>query len=122
MFIMYEECIILCFVFAILHYIIGMYVIVLLCLCYLAVTGFCYYQFYCFQDFSGLAQQFNDFGANNSLADFVINTTAFSDISSVICASTSPLREFIDSQLPWFQYQEYTWLALGEFNILKTHP
>ena len=65
-----------------------------------AVTVFCYYQFYCFQDTQKLTF-FTEF----------VNTEGF---SAQICAATSPLRELIDSLLPWFRYQEWTWLAIGE--------
>ena len=87
----------------------------------LAVTVFSYYQFYCFQDASRIASEFNDFAngvandlnANATLSQF-INTSVFFDVAAVVCSSTDPLREFIDSLLPWFEYQEYTWLAIGE--------
>ena len=81
-----------------------------------AVTVFCYYQFYCFQDaqqlFNNLQNAINS-NVNVSLTEF-INTTQLEGFSAQICAATSPLRELIDSQLPWFQYQEWTWLAAGE--------
>ena len=78
-----------------------------------AVTVFSYYQFYCFQDASNILQQVENITAS-SFSD-VINTTTLLDISAVICAATDPVREFIDSQLPWFEYQEYTWLAIGTY-------
>lgn len=85
-------------------------------LSFLAVTVFCYYQFYCFQDaqqlFNSLQNAINS-NVNVSLTEFV-NTTQLEGFSAQICAATSPLRELIDSQLPWFQYQEWTWLAAGE--------
>jgi hypothetical protein len=81
-----------------------------------AVTAFCYYQFYCFQDaqqlFNSLQDAINS-NVNVSLTEFV-NTTQLEGFSAQICAATSPLRELIDTQLPWFQYQEWTWLAVGE--------
>ena len=74
------------------------------------MTVFSYYQFYCFQDASQIANEFNNL---TTLSQF-INTTVFFDVTALICSSTDPLRDFIDSLLPWFQYQEYTWLAIGE--------
>ena len=75
------------------------------------VAAFCYYQFYCFQDAASLITDFQN-TVNVSLVEY-INTTQFVSLSAQICAATSPLREFIDTQLPWFQYQEWTWLAIG---------
>ena len=40
-------------------------------------------------------------------------------LSALICAQTSVIREFIDEQLPWFQYQEWTWLAIGIITVIK---
>ena len=80
-----------------------------------SVAVFCYYQFYCFQDTAMLFSQLQTTLSSNvniSLAQFV-NTTQLEGFSAQICAATSPLRELIDSQLPWFQYQEWTWLAVG---------
>ena len=76
-----------------------------------AVTVFCYYQFYCFQDTANLFDQFNA-AANETILSF-LNTTRIQAVADLICTETNVLREFINTRLPWFQYQEYTWLALG---------
>lgn len=77
----------------------------------LAVGAFGYYQFYCFQNTAAFFSQFN----NTIIA---INTTQALEISALICSATQPLRVFIDTALPWFQYQEYAWLAIGEVFVL----
>ena len=76
-----------------------------------SVAVFSYYQFYCLQDTASLVSQVLDL--NISLVDFVANSTDIISISNQLCSSTALVRDFIDSQLPWFQYQEYTWLAIG---------
>ena len=77
----------------------------------LAVAGFSYYQFYCFQNAADIVSDFQSL--NITLVNLVANSTDLVDLSSRICSSTAVVREFIDSQLPWFEYQEYTWLAIG---------
>jgi len=86
------------------------------------VAAFSFYQFYCFQDTDSLVNQV--LSLNVSLVDFVVNGTDLVNLSNQLCTSTSVVRDFIDSQLPWFQYQEYTWLAIGmwfleSFSILN---
>ena len=76
----------------------------------LLVAAFCYYQFYCFQNAASLITDFQN-NANVGLLEYI--TTHFVSLSAQICVATSPLREFIDTLLPWFQYQEWTWLAIG---------
>ncbi len=78
----------------------------------LTVASFCYYQFYCFQDTASLFNQFNA-ATNDTIISF-INTTQIQAVADLICTETEVLREFINTQLPWFEYQEYTWLAIGE--------
>ena len=72
-----------------------------------AVSGFCYYQFYCFGMFT-LPSAPSDI----SLLSNIFNKTV--SISQQICVTTSPLRQFIASAAPWFKYQKETWLALGK--------
>lgn len=84
------------------------------------VTVFCYYQFYCFQDTANLFSQF-DATLNNTILDF-LNTSEIQSVTQLICTETSVLRDFIDTQLPWFEYQEYTWLAVGTFTCVGSPP
>lgn len=86
----------------------------------LTVTIFCYYQFYCFQDTANLFAQF-DAATNETILSF-INSTQVQEIANLICTETEVLREFINTQLPWFEYQEYTWLAIGMSAKLKACP
>ena len=76
------------------------------------MTVFSYYQFYCFQDTIIIFGRLENVTADTTFLD-ILNTTALISLSAVICAATDPVREFIDAQLPWFEYQEYTWLAIG---------
>ena len=80
------------------------------------VAGFSYFQFWCFQDTTAL---FNQFDPNSTTLSEFINVTDLQRLSSLICAQTSVIREFIDEQLPWFQYQEWTWLAIGTITVIK---
>lgn len=77
-----------------------------------AVAVFSYYQYYCFQDTASLFNRFNA-ATNETILSF-INTTDIQAVANLICTETEVLREFINTQLPWFEYQEYTWLAVGE--------
>ena len=80
------------------------------------VAGFSYFQFWCFQDTTAL---FNQFDPNSTTLSEFINVTDLQRLSALICAQTSVIREFIDEQLPWFQYQEWTWLAIGTITVIK---
>ena len=77
------------------------------------VAGFSYFQFYCFQDTTAL---FNQFDPNSTTLFQFINRTDLQSVTARFCSETEVLREFIDSQLPWFQYQEWTWLGIGKHN------
>ncbi len=79
------------------------------------MAGFSYYQFYCLQNTASLANTV--LNLNISLVDFVANSTDIINLSNQLCTSTAVIRDFIDSQLPWFQYQEYTWLAIGKLSL-----
>jgi len=74
------------------------------------VAAFSFYQFYCFQDTAAL---FNRFDPNSTTVLEFVNRTDVERISALICSQTAVLREFINTQLPWFQYQEWTWLGVG---------
>lgn len=87
------------------RYILHMYISILH-----TVAGFAYFQFWCFQDTTAL---FNQFDPNSTTLSEFINVTDLQRLSALICAQTSVIREFIDEQLPWFQYQEWTWLGIG---------
>ena len=73
------------------------------------VSGFSYYQFYCFQDTENLFNRFDS--EEDSLTDFLNSTGT---LSARLCVQTEVFRSFISSQLPWFRYQKETWLAIGE--------
>ena len=73
------------------------------------VSGFSYYQFYCFQDTENLFNRFDS--EEDSLTDFLNSTET---LSARLCVQTEVFRSFISSQLPWFRYQKETWLAIGE--------
>ncbi len=73
------------------------------------VGGFGFYQFYCFQNTAAFFGQFN-----TTIDALNINVTQALDVSAQICSATAPLRVFIDSSLPWFEYQQYAWLTIGE--------
>ena len=73
------------------------------------VSGFSFYQFYCFQDTENFFNRFNE--NETSLTDFLNETE---DLSNRLCVQTEIFRSFISSQLPWFQYQKETWLAIGK--------
>jgi len=75
-----------------------------------AIAAFSFYQFYCFQDTAAL---FNRFDPNSTTVLEFVNRTDVERISALICSQTAVLREFINTQLPWFQYQEWTWLGVG---------
>ena len=92
-------------------YILHMYISILH-----TVAGFSYFQFWCFQDTTAL---FNQFDPNSTTLSEFINVTDLQRLSALICAQTSVIREFIDEQLPWFQYQEWTWLAIGIITVIK---
>jgi choline transporter-like protein 2/4/5 len=74
----------------------------------LAISGFSYYQFYCFQDTENLFNRFDS--EEDSLTDFLNSTGT---LSARLCVQTEVFRSFISSQLPWFRYQKETWLAIG---------
>ncbi|CAI7988530.1 Choline transporter-like protein 2 [Geodia barretti] len=74
----------------------------------LAISGFSYYQFYCFQDTENLFNRFDS--EEDSLTDFLNSTET---LSARLCVQTEVFRSFISSQLPWFRYQKETWLAIG---------
>ncbi|KAL5483965.1 hypothetical protein EMCRGX_G020386 [Ephydatia muelleri] len=72
------------------------------------ISGFCYYQFYCFEN---VQLTLPSAASGISLLSNVFNETV--SVSQQICVTTSPLRQFIASTAPWFKYQKETWLALG---------
>ena len=76
------------------------------------VSGFSYYQFYCFQNTQDL---FDNFDSNSTtITDFLNRTES---LTNTLCVQTQVFRTFISSQLPWFRYQKETWLAIGELYI-----
>lgn len=73
------------------------------------VSGFSYYQFYCFQDTENIFNRFDS--EQDSLTDFFNSTER---LSNRLCVQTEVFRSFISSRLPWFRYQKETWLAIGQ--------
>ncbi|KAL5483966.1 hypothetical protein EMCRGX_G020387 [Ephydatia muelleri] len=72
------------------------------------VSGFCYYQFYCFENV-----QLTLPSAVSSFSELVAVFNGSLTLSNQICVSTAPLRAFIATLAPWYLYQKYTWLAIG---------
>ena len=52
--------------------------------------------------------------AVSSFSELVAVFNGSLTLSNQICVSTAPLRAFIATLAPWYLYQKYTWLAIGE--------
>ena len=78
---------------------------------FLVVSGFAFFQFYCFEIGSINIPSIADGLVNTSTVQDFLNTTE--DFAAKGCRFTDPLRDFFDANAPWYEYQKETWLVLG---------
>ena len=88
-----------------------MYLLLSLSLPHPPVTGFSFYQWFCFQETEEIFDRFNPFDNSTTVLEFLNSTDT---LSGQICVQTETFRQWVDTRLPWFKYQEETWLAIGE--------
>lgn len=79
---------------------------------FILVSGFAYFQFYCFQsgttNIPSLTSGLTD---SNTVITFLNSTEGF---AAAGCQFTNPLRDFFAANAPWYEYQKETWLVIGE--------
>lgn len=78
----------------------------------LLVTGFSYFQYYCFVSGSVNIPSFASGLTNTSVVIDFLNTSE--SFAAAGCQFTNPLRDFFASNAPWYEYQMETWLVLGK--------
>ena len=86
--------------------------ILLYLLFFILVSGFAYFQFYCFQsgttNIPSLTSGLTD---SNTVITFLNSTEGF---AAAGCQFTNPLRDFFAANAPWYEYQKETWLVIGK--------
>ena len=86
--------------------------VLLYLLFFILVSGFAYFQFYCFQsgttNIPSLTSGLTD---SNTVITFLNSTEGF---AAAGCQFTNPLRDFFAANAPWYEYQKETWLVIGE--------
>ena len=80
------------------------------------VSGFAFFQFYCFEVGSINIPSVADGLVNTTAVQTFLNTTE--DFAAVGCRFTDPLRDFFNANAPWYEYQKETWLVLGELDSI----
>ncbi|XP_003391695.1 PREDICTED: choline transporter-like protein 4, partial [Amphimedon queenslandica] len=104
-----------CYLYVILmRYFAGIVIIVSIILALLliaTISGFAYFQYYCFvagnANIPSLTSGLTD---SSTVVNFLNSTESFAASG---CQFTNPLRDFFAANAPWYEYQKETWLVIG---------